>query len=596
MSEGTKRTLFAAIGALAIAPFIAAIIFLVNPMENERPPVPAPAPSPIPAPDNPAQNFGWLGPEAVKQAAPLIEGLPDFQLTGPVIARGPGDNKTLLWEAVKRVNGGEFTDCGPQAVGDCVSFGWSTAVEYLQAVSLTERGLNAGLQQVYPPFIYGVSRVQVGGGRINGDGSLGAWAAKAVNDYGVLSSSVDGCPRYSGRIARAWGETGPPQKFLDVADEFRVKTVSPIRTPRQAWDAITNGYPVPFCARYGPEGFDFRDGRYVAVGNAYWNHCQLLMAAVAVDGRRYFGVQNSWGDDWGPECPNNEPPGSYWIDWKTAAYILGQGDSFAISNFDGFKARDLNFNLITQGGEDERHDKRHGDLGGVGSTGRGRSGFDSRKPVAAPHPSGHRSAGRNVPSASRDGVAQEFRDGAGDFVRAVAGIAGGGSAAGRYGGWPGSLTADRGVVSVMPSRQTCCCGVECGCRDCRCRCGSAARGSALVGLPLSESGADVGALMRRCALPMVGGGVLAGECCEDVRGDLFGPDAETLKRLTDRAAERIVSEAVESIADNQTEIVTYGCAVAATGASVLAIVAACLLALFKLIALIVRAFRGRDDG
>lgn len=95
---------------------------------------------------------------------------------------------------------------------------------------------------------------------------------------------------------------------------------------------------------------------------------------------------------------------------------------------------------------------------------------------------------------------------------------------------------------------------------------------------------------------MVGGGVLAGECCEDVRGDLFGPDAETLKRLTDRAAERIVSEAVESIADNQTEIVTYGCAVAATGASVLAIVAACLLALFKLIALIVRAFRGRDDG
>ena len=37
-----------------------------------------------------------------------------------------------------------------------------------------------------PEVIYGGSRVEIGGGRIRGDGSIGAWAARWVRDYGVV--------------------------------------------------------------------------------------------------------------------------------------------------------------------------------------------------------------------------------------------------------------------------------------------------------------------------------------------------------------------------------------------------------------------------
>src|SRR5437763_1529398 len=61
--------------------------------------------------------------------------------------------------------------------------------------------------------IYGGSRVEVGGGRLRGDGSVGAWAAKFVHDYGVVPRGVHGrydLSRYDERRCREYGARGVP--------------------------------------------------------------------------------------------------------------------------------------------------------------------------------------------------------------------------------------------------------------------------------------------------------------------------------------------------------------------------------------------------
>src|SRR5690606_3642825 len=125
----------------------------------------------------------------------------------------------------KEVNGGEHLPNYRQEIGDCVSLGAKNAINYLQAVQIARDWQHAEFKPVYPPYIYGTSRVQVGGGRLgNGDGSIGAWAAKAVQEYGVLAADAEGVPPYSRSVAESWGYHGPPEKFISVAKKTLAKT------------------------------------------------------------------------------------------------------------------------------------------------------------------------------------------------------------------------------------------------------------------------------------------------------------------------------------------------------------------------------------
>lgn len=292
----------------------------------------------------PEHRMGWAGPEAVEQAKPIVEAMPEFRIVGEV---GDNDDKNVrLWKAAIAVTGSHLPNY-PQQVGDCVAFGAKNAVEYLQCVQMT-RGPPASFRPIFPSYIYGTSRVQIGEGRLRGDGSVGAWAAKAVQQYGVLAADHDRCPEYSGSISREWGRNGPPEWALDEGRKWPVKTVAQVSTAEEAREALCHGYPLTVASSFGSRDFRERDGRLVARGNGSWSHQMCLIAydGSAPSGERYFYCLNSWGAKAHPAPLGDEPPGGFWITWDQCDRIVGQGDSFAFSAFEGFPAQELDFSIF----------------------------------------------------------------------------------------------------------------------------------------------------------------------------------------------------------------------------------------------------------
>jgi hypothetical protein len=285
---------------------------------------------------------GWQ-----EEAAPIIAANPPFQLVddaGNPIVQDNQNANVRLWDAVIKVRG-EYRKNYPQQVGDCTSFGAKNAIEVRMCVE-SDEGKSVQFQYVYPPFLYGVARVQIGKGKVRGDGAVGAWVAQAARDYGVLLSTDPGVPAYSGAVAREWGSKGPPQAFVDIAKARRVKTIAPIRTATQCRDAICNGYPVTVASMFGTTDIRERDGRMVARRNTQWAH---QMCCIGYDGRgpvAYFYILNSWGEAAHPRPLQGEPPGGFWVTADDMQWITSTGDCWSFSDLDGFPARELDFNVF----------------------------------------------------------------------------------------------------------------------------------------------------------------------------------------------------------------------------------------------------------
>ena len=287
---------------------------------------------------------GWLGSRAAKGAAGLVDHLPPFEIRGD---RDHARDTVLLWNAVRKANGGVDLANIRQQIGDCVSWGWSRAISYLDAVRLARNG--GEFRRAYPPYIYGISRVQIGGGRLSGDGSLGAWAAAGVQRYGVVAEGTEGVPAYSGSVAREWGRNGPPTELIRRAKHSLVGSAALVKTAGEMRDAICNGYTVPICSGFGTKTIVVRDGRRVAKWDDSWAHCMVLTAydgGTSAPNGPYFYCENSWGPGAHPEPLNGEPRGGFWIHWDDVQRIAGQGDSYAVSQFAGFPARELDFDLF----------------------------------------------------------------------------------------------------------------------------------------------------------------------------------------------------------------------------------------------------------
>jgi len=295
----------------------------------------------------PEAREGWAGPEAVKQAEPLVRGMPAFRIVG-----APQDNERAnvrLWEFAKAINGGEHLPNTPQQIGDCVSWGCKNAIDYLQCVQIARGPPPAQeFKPSFAPYFYGVSRVLIGQGRISGDGSVGAWAAEGARVYGVLAAEFAGVPRYSGDVARRWGRKGPPEEFVRHAQQFPVRTVSPVRSSMDVRDAICNGYPVTIASNWGGRMRPREvDGRLVNERRGSWNHQMCIIGYDGETGREpYYYVLNSWGAAAHGDPPDDAPPGGFWIRERDVEYIVKQGDSFAFSNFAGFPAQELDFQII----------------------------------------------------------------------------------------------------------------------------------------------------------------------------------------------------------------------------------------------------------
>lgn len=299
-------------------------------------------------PFDPRFLCGWVADPAAVAATLATMPRPVMSAERASIAGTGKGKKALLHLAVKAIMGSFDCFQTAQEIGDCVSHGFGHAVITLACTEIQQGQAEKWAWQIVTEALYGLSRVEIGGGRLWGDGSVGAWAAKALTDFGVIVRGEypgHDLRTYSGSRARKWGRGGLPDALEAIAREHPVKTASLVESYEDARDAIANGYPVAVCSGYGftstrdDEGFCRRRGS--------WAHCMAFIAMDDEHKRPGLLCQNSWGPNWvsGPKR-HDQPDGSFWVDADVADRMLGAGDSFALSGFDGFPAQTLDYTLV----------------------------------------------------------------------------------------------------------------------------------------------------------------------------------------------------------------------------------------------------------
>jgi hypothetical protein len=284
-----------------------------------------------------AHLCGWLAPDEAARAWQEIQAnestakcFVPFALAQLV---GEEYKRTVLWDFTIKVLGGHTKNYAQQ-IGDCVSFGMKNAMEYLQCVEIARLGQAEKFRPIFPPYVYGISRVQIGGGRIGGDGSNGSWAAAGVVKYGLLASDESQVPPYSGSVARSWGRSGPPDSFITVGKMHLVKSAAKVTSAQQVKEAICNGYPVTAASGVGFNRMTRRNGKVWGVRSGSWPHQMCFVGWDDADDGTY--CLNSWGEDAHPTPENGDPPGGFWVEKDDVERMVSEGDSFAISQFDGF--------------------------------------------------------------------------------------------------------------------------------------------------------------------------------------------------------------------------------------------------------------------
>ena len=322
-------------------------------------------------------KFGWAGSDSAKKAWDAIgESFPHFFISGQTQATQ--NIKIHLWDAAKKVNGGQHLPTFYQEIGDCVSMGASNGVNYLSCVQIAQ-GAAQKYRPCFQPYVYGISRVQIGGGTLWGDGSHGVWAADGLRKYGVLWADEVGVPAYSGQVAKRWGaRPGPPQNFIDSASKFKLGNAARVTNYTQVRDALANWYPVTVAS---DRGFRMQlrtdKGKSWGVPSGTWGHQMVFIGVDDDPARPGCYCLNSWGADAFGTPADDAPPGGFWVDAEVVDYMTGMGDSFAFSQFEGFPEQKLDFMLIgseTATGEDP----------GIGDPSSMLIGPQSLKPYNAP--------------------------------------------------------------------------------------------------------------------------------------------------------------------------------------------------------------------
>ncbi|GAB4133051.1 MAG: hypothetical protein Kow0040_14810 [Thermogutta sp.] len=267
----------------------------------------------------PYTQLGWLGIDAERQArdamaeAGLLVEYADCRQT--LYQAGPPDPKLQkpVWELCKEIIGRDLIP-GRQETGDCVSWGVKQAGERRQVIEIAA-GEEERFRPWFAPWIYAVSRNQIGGG-LNGAGSTGAWAAAAIAKYGILFEDDEGVPPYSGEVADQWGSQRNVRNpvydpFFATARDNPCKAVR-LSSVEQVVEMIRDHrYPVTIASSRGfrMQPREYR-GHHVFTPAGVWYH-QMCLIEYNPDLPAVYRL-NSWGPDAHGEPLNGETPGGAW--------------------------------------------------------------------------------------------------------------------------------------------------------------------------------------------------------------------------------------------------------------------------------------------
>lgn len=303
----------------------------------------------------PVWDFGWADDQ--NEVAAVARTLPHATASATPAGQVAEDDlpkEVYQWHAYRALFGKNPPVKNQGQVGSCVSFGTDDGIESGLAVDIRTAG--GGEDQFYhlvEEVTYGGSRVEIGGGRIRGDGSVGAWAADFIRKYGGLPRGIyeNGkydLTAYSQDRCRDYGYRGVPDDLEDDARLFPVESIVQVRSWAEFKKLIAQGYGIAICS---DQGFSMqRNANGVAQPSGSWAHCMHGNGYIVVSaGNEEYGhIGNSWGPNAhsGPVGWGEPNTGGFWANWKVIDRMLRQGDSWAFSKAKGFPQRKINWRKV----------------------------------------------------------------------------------------------------------------------------------------------------------------------------------------------------------------------------------------------------------
>lgn len=246
------------------------------------------------------------------------------------------------WDLYKlATNGMPWPNTNQGSVGSCVSFGTANAIRFTMAAEIVE-GDAEEVRQPCEEVIYGGSRVEIGGGRLRGDGSIGAWAAQWCTKYGVVARGVYveyDLTNYSETRCRNFGSKGIPEALEVEAKKNPILEVVKVTNFKDACIALACGWGISVCSSRGFRMSRDKDGFCTPWGT--WQHCMGFIGYIKGGKRPGVFNQNSWGANShsGPKVKPDAPSGGFMIDADVADRMLGYGDSWAFRLFKGYPSK-----------------------------------------------------------------------------------------------------------------------------------------------------------------------------------------------------------------------------------------------------------------
>lgn len=290
-----------------------------------------------------ALNFGFGWHKDVEEVARIVSenGIKSFSTTAPHLMDSAPTGPVILTKYMDKLWGKDKWIYNQGSCGSCVANGAGMAAEILVAEDITDNGAeNPGRLDCMS--IYWGSRVEIGGGRLSGEGSVGAWAAQYLQKYGCLPrkkyQSVDLTEYSAALCCSGYARKGVPDDLEPTAKLHPIKSYAKVDTWDELVSAITSGYPVTVAS---DQGFAYkRDANGFSAPKGSWSH-QMIIIGIDLSDESAV-VLNSWGNDWisGPK-PDYMPAGSFKIRKKTAESMLKEGDSWAFSDLAGWKRKEI---------------------------------------------------------------------------------------------------------------------------------------------------------------------------------------------------------------------------------------------------------------
>lgn len=292
-------------------------------------------------------DFGWQKDEAAVKA--VVATLP-FKAFADTPAGAVADvpDHFYQWDVYRKANprGPPIRNQG--SVGSCVGNGGASAIVRTLACQIVLDGANEELKDLSVEVLYAGSRIEIGGGRIRGDGSVGAWLAKFANQYGIApaekittaAGKTYDLSSYDQARCRAWGNSGVPDDLEPLCKKHPVQEITLIKTLDELKRALAQGYGVSVCSG---QGFSMqRDSRGVARPSGSWAHCMCIDGYHTEVGKEFYHIENSWGPDAhkGPVGWGNPSTAGFWAEAAVVQQMLAAGDTWAFSGVKGFPARE----------------------------------------------------------------------------------------------------------------------------------------------------------------------------------------------------------------------------------------------------------------